>query len=106
MVMAKEWFNTAFGVVLYFGAFLVPVLYVTVTRLRGRCTRPMLAGAGVQLGLSLLLYAVSELDFRRGNTEAYYWGLLVVALNFVAFLYYVCVFAFWYDRRGSSHGKP
>ena len=104
--MAKEWLITALGLVLYFGAFLIPVLYLAITKLRGRCSRPMLFGAGTQLALSLLVYLVSELDFRRGNTEAYYWWLLVILLNFVAFLYYACVFAFWYDRPKRNHGKP
>jgi hypothetical protein len=104
--MASKWIIAAFWLTSGFGAFAVPVVYLVATRCRGRLNYPLLFGGIVQLCLSLLVFLASELDYRRGNMEAYYWGLLLIPLNFGAFLYYGLVFTIDYNRQGKDREQP
>ena len=95
---------TTVGLILYFGGLLVPVCYLLITRFRGPKLRVMIIGFSLQLALTLILFAVSEMDFQHGNTEAYHWGLLVILVNLMAVLCY------WWElcsgRPQRKHEEP
>jgi hypothetical protein len=86
-------------VLLCFGALTVPLAYVLVSRFRGRFTRAMLIGGGIHMALILLVYGISDLDYRRGNTEAYYWVFLFSVLNLLGLIYYGSLLARCFGER-------
>ena len=75
-------------VLLCFGALVIPLVYMVLSRFRGRCNREMLIGAGIQIVLTLVICGLSELDYRLGNMEAYAWVFVFPVLNVVALIYY------------------
>jgi hypothetical protein len=66
---------------LCFGALMVPLSYVVVSRFRGRATRAMIIGGGIQLTFTLLVFSASDFDYRLGNTEGYLWIFAFPFLN-------------------------
>jgi len=74
---------------MYFGAMLIPVIYLLATRGRGSERRPMLIGTGLQIFWSLLVWGFVYYNWQAGYTE-YYWGWgLLVPVNAIGLIYYL-----------------
>lgn len=83
------------GILLYFGALIVPVVYLSATRWRGPARRQMLFGIGMQLFWSLAVWAFVYFSWRAGYQDAWMgWGLLL-PVNAIGFLYFVGVLIFY-----------
>jgi hypothetical protein len=75
----------------YFGALVIPIIYVLAGRGGGPATRRMLVGAASQIFLSLAVYAFVHFSWRQGYNE-FYWGfILLIPTNILAFIYYLIV---------------
>ena len=86
------------GILMYFGALIVPVAYLISTHGRGAAKRPMLIGAGLQFFWSLAVYAFVYFSWRTGYTDYYFgWGLLL-PVNVVGLIYFLTVL-FIYARK-------
>jgi len=78
------------GILMYFGALIIPAAYLFSTRWRGAAKRPMLIGVGLQLFWSLAVWAFVYLSARAGYTDAYYGcstlstGLFLILLDYQA----------------------
>jgi hypothetical protein len=86
------------GILMYFGALIIPAAYLFSTRWYGAAKRSMLIGAGLQLFWSLAVWAFVYFSWRAGYTDAYMgWGLLL-PVNVVGLLYFLTVL-FIYARK-------
>ena len=86
------------GILMYFGALIIPVVYLLSTHARGVCTRPMLIGVALQLSLSIAVWAFVYFSQQSGYTE-YYWGwALLLPINVLSLVYFL-VILFLYARR-------
>lgn len=83
--------TTLFGMLLYFGALIIPVVYLFSTNWRGPARRQMLIGIGLQVFFSLAVWAFVYFSWRAGYQDAWMgWGLLP-PVNAIGFLYFVRV---------------
>ena len=79
------------GILLYFGALLIPATYLLATRCQGPTTRAMLIGVGVQLIGILAVWGFVYSCWFAGYTE-YYWGwALLLPVNLVGLVYFLIV---------------
>ena len=86
------------GILMYFGALIIPAAYLFSTRWRGAAKRPMIIGAGLQLFWSLAVWAFVYFSWRAGYSDAYMgWGLLL-PVNVVGLIYFFAVL-FIYARK-------
>jgi hypothetical protein len=86
---------------IYFGALLIPAVYILSTRWRGPARRPMLLGAGFQVFGSLAVWAFVYYSRRAGHADYYYgWGLLV-PVNIISLIYFLAVL-FIYARKARA----
>ena len=86
------------GVLMYFGALIIPLVYLLSTHARDACTRPMLVGVALQLSLSMAVWAFVYFSWRSGYTE-YYWGwALLLPVNVLSLVYFL-VILFLHARR-------
>jgi hypothetical protein len=86
------------GILMYFGALIIPAAYLFSTRWRGAAKRPMLIGVGLQLFWSLAVWAFVYLSARAGYTDAYYCWVFLLPVNAVGLIYYFVVL-FIYARK-------
>jgi hypothetical protein len=85
------------GILMYFGALIIPAAYLLSTRCRGSATRRMLIGVYLQVFWSLAVGAFVYFSWRAGYTE-YYWGwAFLVPVNAVGLVYFLAVLI--YARR-------
>lgn len=77
------------GLLLYFGALLIPATYLLATRCQGSATRAMLIGVGLQLFWILTVWGFVYYCWHAGYRE-YFWGwALVVPVNFIGLIYFL-----------------
>jgi len=86
------------GILMYFGALIIPVGYLMSTRWRGAAKRLMIIGAGLQIFSSLAVWAFVYFSWRAGYTDAYYGWALLLPVNIVGLLYFLTVL-FIYARK-------
>lgn len=79
------------GMLMYFGALFIPAVYLLSTRWRGAARRPMLIGAGLQVFLSLAVWAFVYYSRRAGYTDYYYGWALLLPVNAVGLIYFLAV---------------
>ncbi len=79
------------GILMYFGALIIPAVYLLSTHWRGAAKRPMLIGVGLQAFWSLAVWAFVYFSWRAGHQDAWMgWGLLL-PINIVGLIYFVVV---------------
>jgi hypothetical protein len=86
------------GILMYFGALIIPAGYLMSTRWRGAAKRPVLIGAGLQLFWSLAVWAFVYFSWRAGHTDAYMGWAFLLPVNVVGLLYFLAVL-FIYARK-------
>jgi len=86
------------GILMYFGALIIPAGYLMSTRWRGAAKRPMLIGTGLQLFWSLAVWALVYFSWRAGHTDAYMGWAFQLPVNVVGLLYFWAVL-FIYARK-------
>ena len=81
------------GILMYFGALLVPLIYFATTGWSGRAKKKMLLGIGLQLFWSLMVWGFVWYSWKNGYTEYYWVWTLLIPVNVVGLIWYVgCVF--------------
>ena len=91
------------GIFMYFGALLFPIVYLLFTHFRGKARRPMLIGIGLQIFLSLVVWAFVYFSWRAGYQDAYYgWGLLL-PVNIVGLIYFFVVLFIYATKPGKQN---
>lgn len=92
-------------ILMYFGALIIPAVYLLFIRSRGVRTRLMLIGVGVQLLLSLAVWAFVDFSWRFGYTE-YYWGwALLLPINVLSLIYFLATLLFGTAGRLRSRSQ-
>jgi hypothetical protein len=86
------------GMLMYFGALFVPVIYLMVTRWRGAARRQMLVGAGFQIFCSLMVWAFVYFSWRSGRADYYQGWALLLPVNAIGLVYFLGVL-FIYARK-------
>jgi hypothetical protein len=86
------------GILMYFGALIIPAAYLLSTRCRGAATRRMLIGVCLQIFWSLAVGAFVYFSWRAGYTEHYWGWALLVPVNAVGLIYFLAVL-FIYARK-------
>jgi hypothetical protein len=76
--------------VLYYGALLVPILYLIFNGRRGRLAKLMLIGLLLQMFWSVVVYSVAEFNRRAGRSEWFWAYALYVPVNLASLVYYAC----------------
>ena len=72
----------------YFGALLIPLVYLLLTRFHGAATPVMLIGVGLQVFWS---FAVWALAYFSSSSGAWFYWLLLVPVNILGFVYFATV---------------
>jgi hypothetical protein len=86
------------AIIMYFGALIIPAVYLLSTRWRGAARRPMIIGAGIQIFCSLAVWVFVCLLWRAGYKE-FYWGwAFILPINAVGLIYFLTIL-FIYERR-------
>lgn len=79
------------GLLMYFGAFLIPLVYLLLTAGRGSARRPLLIGIGLQIFWSLAVWAYVYFSWWAGYEDFWMgWGLLL-PVNAIGLLYFLAV---------------
>jgi hypothetical protein len=86
------------GILMYFGALIIPLAYLLATRWSGAAKRPMLIGAGLQLFWSVAVWAFVYFSWRTGYADAYMGWALLLPVNVVGLLYFLAIL-FIYERK-------
>ena len=79
------------GTLIYFGALLIPAMYLLVTRWQGAAKRLMLIGAALQIFYTLAVAAFVYVAWRSGRADYYYGWNFLLPVNFVGLIYFVAV---------------
>jgi hypothetical protein len=87
--------TTLLGILLYFGALIIPVVYLISTRWRGAARRQMLVGIGLQVFWSLAVWAFVYFSWRAGYQDAWMGWSLLLPVNAIGFLYFIGVLIFY-----------
>jgi hypothetical protein len=88
------------GILMYFGALIIPTGYLLFTRWRGAAGRPMLIGVCLQLFWSLAVWAFVYFSWRAGQTDAHYGWALLLPVNAVGLLYCLTVLRIYGRKPG------
>lgn len=86
------------GSLIYFGALIIPAVYLLATRWRGAAKRPMLIGTGLQLFYTLLVGAFVYFSWRSDHADYYRGWMFLLPVNFVGLIYFLAVL-FVYARK-------
>jgi hypothetical protein len=86
------------GILMYFGALIIPAAYLFSTRWHGAAKRPMLIGVCLQIFWSVAVWAFVYFSWRAGYTDAYMGWVLLLPVNVVGLVYFLAVL-FIYGRR-------
>jgi hypothetical protein len=93
------------GILMYFGAILVPIVYLVTTGWSGRAKK-MLIGVGLQLFWSLIVWGFVWYSWRNGYSE-FYWGwALLIPVNIVALIWYLGCLLWPKDKRPNQSLQP
>ena len=79
------------GILMYFGALIIPAVYMLSTRWRGAAKRPMFIGVGFQIFWSLAVWAFVYFSWRAGDTDYYYGWAFLLPVNVVGLIYFLAV---------------
>ena len=90
------------GILMYFGALIIPCAYLLATRWRGAAKRPMFIGVGLQIFLSLAVWASVYFSWRAGYTDYYYGWAFLLPVNAVGLIYFLAVL-FIYALKAKGH---
>ncbi|MGB7621812.1 MAG: hypothetical protein WBN92_05635 [Terriglobia bacterium] len=86
------------GILMYFGALIVPAVYFLSTRWRGAAKRPMLVGVGLQIFWSLAVWAFVYFSQRAGYQDAWMGWAFLIPVNVLGLTYFLIVL-FIYARK-------
>ncbi|MEJ0090228.1 MAG: hypothetical protein WDM80_10840 [Limisphaerales bacterium] len=89
------------GTFIYFGALLIPAVYLLVTRWQGAAKRAMLIGVGLQVFYTLAVAAFVYVAWRSGHADYYYGWTFLLPVNFVGLIYFLAVL-FIYARKSKE----
>jgi len=77
------------GLLMYFGALLIPVLYFGATGWNGTAKKKMLSGIGLQLVWILIVWGLVWYAWRNGYRDYYYGWALIIPGNVAALIWYL-----------------
>jgi uncharacterized membrane protein YdfJ with MMPL/SSD domain len=86
------------GSLVYFGALLIPAVYLVATRGRGVARRAMIIGVVFELLAGIGVWALVAYSHRAGYSEYYMGWAFMLPINGLCFLYFVGV-VFFYARH-------
>jgi hypothetical protein len=73
---------------IYFGAYLIPIIYLAATFGKGKATKRMIWGVAIHSVWNLVVSGFVYYSWRAGYSE-YYWGwALLIPVNIVSGIYY------------------
>lgn len=77
------------GMIAYFGAYLIPVLYLAGSLGRGPAKKKMWLGMAIHTFWNLAVWGFVYYSWKEGYRE-YYWGwILLFPVNVVSAIYYI-----------------
>ena len=86
------------GILMYFGALIIPAAYLMSTRWHGAAKRPMLIGVGLQIFWSLAVWGLVYYSWRAGYQDAWMGWAFLIPVNVVGLVYFLAVL-FIYARK-------
>jgi ABC-type Mn2+/Zn2+ transport system permease subunit len=86
------------GSLMYFGALLVPAIYLVATRRRGVARRPMIIGVVFEVIAAIGVWALVAYSHRAGYRDYFMGWAFMLPINALCFLYFVGV-VFFYARH-------
>lgn len=88
------------SLLLYFGSYLVPAIYLVFSRFRGRATKAMIFGFAIHTFWNLAVWAFVYYSWRAGYSEHYWGWALLIPINFISFLYYIGSLLYGHGHSG------
>ncbi|HEY0967675.1 MAG TPA: hypothetical protein VGD88_09820 [Opitutaceae bacterium] len=77
------------GILMYFGALLVPALYFVATGWNGPAKKKMLWGIGLQFLWMLMVWGFVWYSWKKGSRDYFYGWALIIPGNLAAFIWYL-----------------
>lgn len=75
-------------IAIYFGAYLIPIIYFAATRGKGKATKRLLWGIAIHSFWNLAVWGFVHYSWKAGHSE-YYWGwALLIPVSIVSATYY------------------
>ncbi|MDL5053158.1 hypothetical protein QQ056_06315 [Oscillatoria laete-virens NRMC-F 0139] len=89
----------------YFGAYLIPIIYFTVTLGRGRAKKATLWGVAIHTFCNLCVWGFVFYSWKAGYSE-YYWGwALLIPINIISVIYYLGAIASAHAPKSAQNKK-
>lgn len=94
--------DLAYGSLIYFGSYLIPIGYLISTLFRGPARKPLLIGIAIHTFWNLAVWGFVYYSWWVGYSEYYYGWALLVPVNFISLLYYVGAIIFS-GKKNAEH---
>ena len=87
---------------LYFGSYLIPIIYLAATRGKGKAKKRLLWGVAIHSFWNLAVWGFVYYSWKAGYSE-FYWGwALAIPVNIVSALYYFGALVYSYTPEKSK----
>ena len=73
----------------YFGAYLIPVLYLAGSLFRGRARKKLWWGMAIHTFWNLAVWGFVYYNWKQGYSEYFYAWVLLLPVNIVSAIYYL-----------------
>jgi hypothetical protein len=93
------------GIILYFGALLIPAAYFIILGREGSAKKGLLVGVALQIFWSLAVWSFVYYSWHTGYTDYYYGWWLLMPVNLISAFYYLGFLIWKVRKRPNQHSR-